>query len=358
MWNPGNSAFPGFCRDTILSNLSGNAPFSPSFDPTAGLLVGIDVGGTTIEALIIDSDWQVRGRAIGPTATAAPEQLLAAIVDRVGAALAAAGGTISDVIALGMGVPGRVDPRTGEVANAVNLNLGEPFALGPRLAECFDRPVYLENDARVAALGAYRLVNREIPLRHMAYMNIGTGISAGLVLDGELYRGANGLAGEIGHVIVEPGGRLCACGLYGCLETVASGSAIDRRAAELLPADDDDPRPNAVTLYQRAGRGNPAALEIVRQVSGYLGRALQWIIMAYDVERVVLGGGVTRAGAAFLDPILEELAQMRAGSPLAAMLLRPDKFSLLPAGYKPGAWGAAQLAHAQLARTRVAPAIS
>jgi glucokinase len=328
---------------------TGNATLLPTFDPAAGLLVGIDVGGTTIEALAIDGAWQVRGRAIGPTAKTTPEHLLAAIIDRVEAALADAGGTIRDVIAVGMGVPGRVDPVSGEVANAVNLNLEQPFALGPRLAECFGRPVYLENDARVAALGAYRLVSREAPLRHMAYMNIGTGISAGLVLKGELYRGANGLAGEIGHIVVEPGGRLCACGLHGCLETVASGSAIDRLVAEQLPAAAGEVRPNAVTLYQQAERGDPAALAIVRQVSGYLGRALHWIIMAYDVERVVLGGGVTRAGAAFLDPILEELSQMRAESPLAAMLLRADKFSLLPAGYKPGAWGAAQLAHSRVA---------
>ncbi len=311
-------------------------------------VIGIDVGGTTIEALAIDGQWQVRGRAIGPTAKATPEQLLAAIIGRVEAALEAAGGSMGDVLAVGMGVPGRVDPQTGEVANAVNLNLEQPYALGPGLAEWLDRPVYLENDARIAALGAYRLVSRETPVRHMAYMNIGTGISAGLVLNGELYRGANGLAGEIGHVIVEPGGRLCACGLHGCLETVASGSAIDRRAAELLSAEGEG-RPNAVALYRRAERGDPAALALVRQVSGYLGRALHWIIMAYDVERVIMGGGVTQAGAAFLDPILEELSRMRAQSPLAAMLLRTEKFSLLPAGYKPGAWGAAQLAHSRVA---------
>src|SRR5690606_9462847 len=141
-----------------------------------------------------------------------------------------------------------VDPYTGEVANAVNLNLEQPFPLGGLLAERFHRPAYLENDARIAALGAYRLVSQEEPVRQMAYRTLGTGLSAGLVLNGALYRGVNGLAGEIGHMVVEPEGRLCACGLCGCLETIASGSAIDRQAAALLPPSEEEPHPSAATL--------------------------------------------------------------------------------------------------------------
>ncbi len=330
---------------------SQNTFHSPTPEPAGPLWVGIDVGGSTIEALAVDREWQVRGRAIGPTALGAPEQLVTAIIEYAQAAVASAGAALQDVSAFGVGVPGRVDPYTGEVANAVNLNLEQPFPLGGLLAERFHRPVYLENDARIAALGAYRLVSQEEPVRHMAYLNIGTGISAGLVLNGALYRGVNGLAGEIGHMVVEPEGRLCACGLCGCLETIASGSAIDRQAAALLPPSEEEPHPSAATLYRRATAGDAAAVGLVRRISAYLSRALQWIIMAYDVERVVLGGGITHAGAAFLDPILAELAHLRAQSRLAEMLLRDAKFSLLPAGYNPGTWGAAQLAQTRSAPT-------
>jgi glucokinase len=304
----------------------------------------VDVGGSKIEAIAIDNDMQAVGRAVGKTDVASPERLLAAIERVVIDTLAAASSNMTDVSALGMGVPGRVNPQTGEVANAVNLNLRQTYPLGAHLAARLGRPVYLENDGRIAAFGAYHLLRREHPIQHLAYLSIGTGISAGLVLNGELYRGANGMAGEIGHVIVDPAGEPCACGLRGCLETVASGSAIARQATKHLSMSTSEAPPTAATVYQRAERGDRAATSIVHQVSQYLSRTLQWLIMAYDVEKVVIGGGVTRAGAAFLDPVFVELSRLRAQSRLADTLLLDNKFILLPVDYNPGAWGAALLA--------------
>jgi glucokinase len=152
------------------------------------------------------------------------------------------------------------------------------------------------------------------------------------------------MAGEIGHIIVDPAGERCACGLYGCLETVASGSAIARNAAQLLSLPPGDSPPVAATVYELAQQGDEIAFNIVQQASKYFSRAIQWIFMAFDVEKVVLGGGVTRAGDAFLDPVLEELSLLRKQSALAEFILDESKISLLPAGYNPGAWGALILA--------------
>jgi glucokinase len=148
---------------------------SPFLNKHTPLLVGVDVGGSKIEAIVIDKAWQEQGRATGPTKVHTPDHLLTAITTVVTDALLAAESSIEQVSALGVCVPGRVNQQTGEVANAVNLNLRSPFPLAEELTRHLGRPVYLENDGRSAALGAYRLMNMKTPIKHMAYVNVGTG---------------------------------------------------------------------------------------------------------------------------------------------------------------------------------------
>ena len=232
---------------------------------------------------------------------------------------------------------------------AANLNL-ETYPLAEKVTAVFDAPTRLENDVRIAALGAYQYLQKEQPaaadpIRHIAYLSIGTGIAAGLVLNGKLYRGATGMAGEIGHAMVEPNGHLCKCGLQGCLETVAAGPAIARQANEQMQTDKTCNSPlTAKDVYIAANNGDPLAQKIVNRVSHYLSRTIQWLIMSYDVEKVVLGGGVASAGTAFLNPILQELSQLRRQSPLAKQMLSAEKIMLLPKGFNAGVWGAILLA--------------
>ncbi len=177
----------------------------------------------------------------------------------------------------------------------------------------------------------------------MAYLSIGTGIAAGVILNGQLYRGANGMAGEIGHITIDPAGERCACGQIGCLETIAAGPAIVRqaeRAGWVVT--------HAGEVYAAAQNGHPLAQAIINRVSESLSRALQWLVMTYDVEKLVLGGGVTSAGTAFLEPIFQALARLRADSPLAQALLPDTKLSLLPTGFNAGAWGAIALAQQKI----------
>jgi glucokinase len=307
------------------------------------LRLGIDIGGTKTAALVVDRELRERGGATRPTDTSSPSDVVASVCETARLALAAAGSAVDKIEAIGLAVPGLVDLQAGIVRLAVNLNLKD-YPLAREIESVLGAPTSLENDVRAAALGAYRLMRQREEVRHLAYLSIGTGIAAGVVLDGRLYRGANGMAGEIGHTIFEPGGHRCNCGMPGCLEAVAAGPAVELLGREHLAGLWSEEEITTRAIYAAAAEGDEQASQIVRQVSRHLARAIQLLVMAYDVERVVLGGGVTRSGSAFLEPILEQIALLRAESPLAQEMLRPEKITLLPAGYNAGAWGAIGLA--------------
>lgn len=312
----------------------------------AQLSVGLDVGGTKTAALIVDQSGCALGRATQPTNTANPDALLASITRAINTALHEANATPQKIQSIGVGVPGRVDPQTGAVHLAVNLNL-KAYPLGPAISNRFQAPTFLENDVRTAAIGAFDYLRQTEMVQHMAYLSIGTGIAAGVILNGRLYRGHNGMAGEIGHMTAESSGDLCNCGLRGCLETIVAGPAIIR---QMITANSqaDQVMQHAGDVYHAAAAGHLAAQKVVQRVSSHLARAIQWLIMTYDVEKIVIGGGVSRSGQAFLAPILHELAQLRQQSSLAAELLLDQKLHLILPDYNPGVWGAVRLAREAL----------
>lgn len=311
------------------------------------LLVGVDIGGTKIAVLVVDRQGAVRAREVAPTAVGPQDhaaETVAAVVER---ALSAAGATTDDVSAFGVGVPGRVDPLTGTVTLAVNLGWSD-LRLGEQLEARFGRPCLLENDVRAAALGLHR---RHVggDLDDLAYVAVGTGVSAGVILRGQLHRGARGLAGEIGHVIAEPDGPPCSCGERGCLEALVSGPAIAREARAAVASGASTilsatAEPTAVEVYQAAVAHDQVATRIVDAVGRRLAWAVHLLVMTYDIERVVLGGGVSHAGAAFLEPIQRELDRLRLTSDLAREQLAPGVVELLPVGADAGAWGAVTIA--------------
>ncbi len=311
------------------------------------LLVGVDVGGTKVGVLVVDARSQVRARVVMPTVLDGPDATLAGIAAAIRQAVQAAGADLSAVAAVGMGVPGQVDPQTGLVRHAVNLKWQEMPA-GPRLATLLGVPCFLANDVRLAAIGLQRHPSYALT-RNLAYVSVGTGIAAGLILDGRLYSGAHNMAGEIGHLVLNPAGPPCVCGLRGCLETLAAGPAIAAWGRQAALADPTGLLGTAeelttATVYAAAAAGDPAAQAILRRVGRYLARACQAIMMTYDVERIVFGGGVAAAGEAFLRPIQGALGSLRRRSALARTLLTPDLLQLVPAGYDAGPWGAITLA--------------
>jgi len=301
-------------------------------------LLGLDIGGTKTEALVADERFNVLGHVVHSTRVGGPDETLRGILATVEETLQESSLSPSQLSVIGVGIPGQVKPETGEVQFAVNLGL-EAYPLGHALSEMLGVPVAVENDVRLAALGAYHLLIRQQTLNSLAYISVGTGIAAGLVLNGQLYRGASGMAGEIGHIVINEQGELCPCGQRGCLETVAAGPAIMRQIEQSGLVGQARSISDLLAL-----RGNPEADALVAQVAHALARAIQWVVMACDVERVALGGGVTKAGLGLLHAIHAEMAAFREESALIRMMLPDERVTLLPEGINPGLYGAIRLA--------------
>lgn len=309
-------------------------------DPSREVVVaGVDVGGTWTGAVVLGPGGDVVGRARLATNTDGPDRILEGVEGAIEQALAGRMET-RDLAALGVGIPGQVDPGTGTVRLAMNLRIdGAGLPIGSMLRRRLGVPTTVENDVRAAAVGAYeRLRATTHPaVRSLAYLNIGTGISAGVVLGGRLHRGRDGLAGEIGHVVVDPDGPECRCGLRGCLEAVAAGPAIQR----MWPTQDGRP---AEALFRAAASGDREAGHVMEEVVDRYVLAIQWLATAWDADLIVLGGGIGSIGEPLLAPVRDRLAARAARSDLAGRLLPPGRVVAVPAGLPAGALGAATLA--------------
>lgn len=263
--------------------------------------IGIDIGGTSTKAAVIDERGGVLAAANVPTRRGAEGVVDTAL--RVARDVAGqAGLAIDEVAALGVGIPGTVDPHLGTVRFAVNVGLGsETVELGSQLASGLGVPVHVENDVRAAALGAdWYLAVAGAGATDLAYLSIGTGIAAGYVDRGRLHRGARLVAGEIGHVPIDPAGPVCACGQTGCIEAIASGSAIERA----WPTPDGT---SAVALHGAVIAGDAAAAALWETVIGGLSSAVLMLALTLDPEVIVLGGGVATIGQALPDAIAARL---------------------------------------------------
>jgi len=316
--------------------------------PTASSywLVGVDVGGTTVSTVLLDENLQSHGELTVATDLTSPDATMLGIVAAIEQTLA-----LDDaprkLAAIGLGIPGQQDQAQGIVRIAVNLHWYD-YPLVERLVAHFGAPCVIENDVRVATLGVYRFDNPAGD-QNLAYISIGTGLATGVILEGKLLRGRHGLAGEFGHIIVDPDGPLCNCGARGCLETLVSATAVVRRAREALAQGADGALAalhplTARGVYDAAATGDAAAQQIVDDVGTELARSLRSVVLAYDVDSVVLGGGVTRAGNRYLQPIVAEWRRQQATSALARAVLRPEILRIADPTRNLGAWGAAALA--------------
>ena len=296
--------------------------------------IGVDIGGSSATAVALSPGGEVLNRYRVNSRVEGGRQVVASALAAIGSF------DLQDCAAVGIGVPGLVDSETGHVSMAVNLGIGaRPYPLAAEIGAALGFPVTIENDVRAAALGAYeglRLAGD--PPESLVMISIGTGISAGVVVKGELLRGAHGMAGEIGHVVVDESAALCRCGQRGCLEAVAAGPAIARAWPKGLEGT------AATALFTAAAAGDPAAGKVAGRIAGYLTTALTWLAAAYDTERIVLGGGVADAGDNFLNAIRERINRQAAVSELAARRLRPEQVTLAKREDPPGPRGAAVLA--------------
>ena len=315
-------------------------------DDARPLRVGVDIGGSKVAVLVVSADDQVLARRSVPAASAEPDEAIAQIASVIRDAVAEAGATLDDVAAVGLGVPGRVDTATGDVAFAVNLGW-QHLPLGRRLEAALGVPCRVENDVRAAAVGLHR-DGRYSRVDDLIFLGIGTGISAGVVLEGRLHRGVRGLAGEIGHVVLDPDGAPCACGLRGCFETIAAGAGIARAARAAIDTGEATTlsaiaEPTAADVFTAAEAGDSVASRLVDAAADAIARIIHELVLAYDVELIVIGGGISRAGAPLLDRIRAGLARIAAPSAFAAELLGETDVRLAAADHDIGTWGAIAL---------------
>ncbi|WP_022882589.1 ROK family protein [Gryllotalpicola ginsengisoli] len=288
--------------------------------------LGLDIGGTKIDAVALSDDGDVAGLVRVPTGHG-PDAVVAAAVAAARQAAELAGGVPTS---LGAGIPGVVDPATGRVRHAVNLGVVD-LGLGALLAERLGVPVRVENDVNAASLGAYHLLGLDGP---MAFLNLGTGVAAGFVSGGRLWRGARGTAGEIGHIPIDPDGARCNCGQRGCVETVASGGGVARQWAT------DAPFP-VLDVFDRADAGDPAALAVRDRLAAGAAAAVRILVLTADVETVVIGGGVSSLGDRLLRLVAAALAEQAAVSGFLASLELPARVRLAPQERPVAAIGAA-----------------
>jgi len=319
------------------------------------LIVGVDVGGTKIAAAGVDGQGNIRGRVHSPTDVSSPEMTVRSIAEAIEAAIAASGTSRSGIAAIGLGIPGKVDPERG--VGILSVNLGwRNVPVKALLEEDLGIPCFMENDVKVAALGESRYGAGK-GLRNMAYLTIGTGIGAGVIIEGKIYRGSTGMAGEIGHTIIERNGPRCKCGTRGCLEAVAAGPAIAALAISAIEAGSETSLRetaeankglvNAEMVCQAAIQGDSVAREIFEEIGTYIGLGVHMLIMLYDSELVVLGGGVTEAGDLLLNPVRRELKRLATWSYLAKEMLKPEMVRLTALGRDVGILGAAALAEGE-----------
>ena len=257
---------------------------------TSAVAIGIDIGGTRLRTATVSADGVVLDRRRRSTPAADGASLLSAIEEEVAA--------VGTSLPIGIGIAGLVT-SDGTVRYGPNIGIRD-LAVADELTSHLQRPVSVLNDASAAALGEQR-AGAGRGRRDVVLFTIGTGVGGGVVLGGQLVVGASGFAGELGHMIVQRGGRRCPCGNLGCIEAYASGRSIGQQAIERLAttAEPSSLRDvevvDGAAVSRAADAGDPVALELLHEVGGWLASAIASCINALDPELVLLGGGAAAA---------------------------------------------------------------
>jgi glucokinase len=271
----------------------------------------VDLGGTKVLAGVIDRDLRVHARAQRLVPNDDQEKIIGALVDAVNDVRS---GTAPETFAVGVGVPCLIDQERGMAVMAVNLSWDE-IDLGTVLSERLGLPVFVDNDANTAMLAEHRAGAAQ-GARHAAMLTVGTGIGGALLVNGELYRGVRGGAGELGHMVVDEDGPPCQgnCPNHGCLESVASGTALAREALRVARATPDCGLGHALAagraitgglVTELAHDGDAAARDVVALIGTRLGVGIGNLVNMLNPEVVVVGGGVIAAGELLLAPARE-----------------------------------------------------
>ncbi len=277
-------------------------------------IVGIDIGGTKIAAVLARTHGEIVQRVSEFTDAERRDSnaVLIRLAEMAHAVIAAGNAEHGDIVGVGISCGGPLDNETGVIHSPPNLPEWKAVPVKAFMEKALELPVRVENDANATALAEWRYGAGK-GTRNLIFLTVGTGIGGGLILDGQLYRGTNNLAGEVGHQTILMNGPLCGCGKRGCLEALASGPAIARLAREsmmygrhkrvLALAGGVAKNITAAHVIDSAKQGDPFAIQILEEAGTYLGVGIANLIQIVNPEAIVLGTIAVHAGDLILDPI-------------------------------------------------------
>lgn len=317
------------------------------------IAAGVDLGGTKIHTVVATVGGRVLGEDRRPTeAVLGPDAVVARIAASVRAAAEQAGVGTEGIVGVGISSPGPCDPKRGVVTDAPNLPGFHDIPISRLVTEALGLPVRLENDANAACYGEYRF-GAGRGLRHIVYVTLGTGIGGGIIIDGKIYEGASGAAGEVGHIVVDHDGPPCNCGGRGCVETLAAGPAIAREAAVAIAAGRSpmlaklagSGQPTAELVHAAALEGDETSREIIGRAGYFLGVGLIGVLNVLNPEVLILGGGLLGLGDLYLGPAIST-----AKSDAFEQIMADVTITTAALGERSGALGAAALVMENQAR--------
>lgn len=274
--------------------------------------IGVDLGGTNIAAGVVDEQGKILKQGSVPTMNERHySEIVRDMAELCKKITEEAGLSMSDIQGIGIGCPGSIDNKTGMVVYANNLKM-DHTPLAAELKKYIDLPVNVENDANAAAMGEYVVNGGGVD--SFVFITLGTGVGGGVVIDGKLYRGFNGVGAELGHVTLVHDGVPCTCGNHGCWEAYASVTALIRQTKEAMEKHPDslmcefaekEGKVSGRTAFEAAKKGDPAAQEVVDQYVRYVADGLVGVVNTFQPERLVIGGGISKEGDYLLNPIKE-----------------------------------------------------
>ena len=303
---------------------NGRKPIVLEINPTRGYVMGVDIGATHITTLLANYSAQVIGEMeCSIDVREGPYKILDQVCDMITQLPDKSGISLKDVHAIGVGVPGPVIAGTGMVSDPPIMPGWDRFHIDAFLYKKLGLPVTVSNDAELGAVGewAYGAGRGE---RNLAYIKVGRGIGAGLLIDGQVYHGATGSAGEIGHITIEENGPLCSCGNRGCLEAIAGGNAVAVNAIEKIKnggrSSLSSIRPiESITsgiVIDEAFKGDLLSQQILADAGRHLGTAIAGLVNLFNPNIVIIGGNMARIGDLLLEPIRKAVQErsLRAAS--------------------------------------------
>ncbi len=266
-----------------------------------GTIIAVDIGGTHLRAALYEHD-NTQPIVHQRVETHADEP---GVYDRLQALIESVWPKDKTVAAIGAASPGPLDPHTGYILKTPNISEWQNFPLGPKLSEHFHVPVFLDNDANLAALGEWRFGAGK-GHHHVLYLTISTGVGGGVIADDHLLQGYHGLATELGHTTIDPDGPICSCGFAGHLEAFSSGPAIVKYVLRELRDGADssmsaDDNLTARVIADAAFHGDALAVSAYRRAGEYLGIAVANFLLSFDPSIVIFGGGVSQVGPLLFD---------------------------------------------------------